>query len=45
MERFTNAVIKSLATENWYSALSLALTLPDICGKVEQPEAGLIDIY
>lgn len=35
---FTNAVKNSLEQENWYSALTLALTLPDICGKLENPD-------
>lgn len=37
MSNFTNAVKDSLKQENWYSALTLALTLPDICGKLENP--------
>lgn len=35
---FTNAVRQSLVNENWYSALTLALTLPDICGRLESPQ-------
>lgn len=31
MERFISAVRFSLETGNWYSALFLALTMPDIC--------------
>lgn len=37
ISKFTNAVKNSLTQENWYAALSLALTLPDICGKLENP--------
>lgn len=37
MTHFTTAIARSLETENWYSALTLALTLPDICGKLESP--------
>lgn len=37
MQRFTDAVRDSLAARNWYSALSLALTLPDICGTIDTP--------
>jgi hypothetical protein len=40
MSRFTNAVKDSLRQENWYSALTLALTLPDICGKLESPNSS-----
>lgn len=35
MERFISAVERSLETENWYSALYLSLTLPDICARLE----------
>lgn len=38
MENFVQAVRKSISNKNWYSALSLALTLPDICGVLEFPE-------
>jgi hypothetical protein len=37
LSNFTNAVKDSLKQENWYSALTLVLTLPDICGKLENP--------
>ena len=33
MKRFTNSIIIALQVENWYGALTLALTLPDICGR------------
>ena len=32
---FTDAVKKSLQSENWHAALAVALTLPDICGKLQ----------
>jgi hypothetical protein len=35
---FTNAIEVSLETKNWYAALLVALTLPDICGYLENPE-------
>lgn len=38
MEQFINAVRQSIATENWYAALGMALTLPDICGRLTDPE-------
>lgn len=38
MERFTKAIEKSIENENWYSALTLALTIPDICGRISYPE-------
>lgn len=40
MERFTVAVRAALDQDNWYAALSLALLLPDICGRLECPKEG-----
>lgn len=40
MERFVTSINKSLQTENWYAALSMALTVPDICGWLVEPKAG-----
>lgn len=37
MKRFTNGGRRSLSQGNLYSALTLALTLPDICGSLEDP--------
>jgi len=38
MEHLTNAVRLAVGGSNWYAALSLALTLPDICGGLESPK-------
>ena len=38
MYNFVNAVKHNIETENWYSALTVALTIPDICGRVTSPE-------
>lgn len=38
MERFTKAIEKSIKSENWYAALTLALTMPDICGQISYPD-------
>ena len=38
MKQFTDAIRKSLQNENWFSALFLALCLPDICGSLETPD-------
>lgn len=35
MKRFTNAIRGSLDSRNWYAALYLALTIPDICSRLE----------
>nr|WP_313091612.1 hypothetical protein [Moraxella sp. CTOTU48268] len=40
MNNFTNALRKSLDTENWYAVLFISLTLPDICGKIDEPSLG-----
>ena len=39
MKRFTVAGRKAIWAKNWYAGLSLALTLPDICGSLEEPGA------
>lgn len=40
MLRFTQAIEKALADQNWYAALGLALALPDICANVCSPNEG-----
>jgi hypothetical protein len=35
MKRFTDAGRRALRDNNLYAALSLALTIPDICGSLE----------
>jgi len=37
MKVFINAVRAAVKQENWYAALALALTLPDICADLEKP--------
>lgn len=36
--RFTQDVRDAVKYRNWYSAIALALTLPDICGKIAYPQ-------
>jgi len=38
IRNYTNSILISLETHNWYSALFVALTLPDICGKYQYPK-------
>lgn len=38
MKRFTDAIRLAIASKNWLSALSLSLTMPDICGRLEDPK-------
>jgi hypothetical protein len=33
--KFTHSVRKALDDKNWYAALALSLSLPDICGKLQ----------
>jgi hypothetical protein len=40
MKRFTDAGRRAINDGNLYSSLSLALTLPDICGSLEDPGPG-----
>lgn len=37
MNHFIEALESSLDTQNWYSVLFISLTLPDICGKIDEP--------
>ena len=38
MKNLTESLKNSLDNENWYAALFIALSLPDICGKIDNPE-------
>jgi hypothetical protein len=38
MKHLVEAMNNAVGEENWYAALTLALTLPDICSKLESPE-------
>lgn len=40
MKQFIEAVEKSIENENWYGALVVALTLPDMAGWVDDPRKG-----
>lgn len=40
MQNFINAIKSAISNGNWYAALSLALTMPDICGRLEDPFKG-----
>jgi hypothetical protein len=40
MERFTHSIRVALRNQNWYAALALSLTMPDICGRLEDPTIG-----
>lgn len=38
MRRFTGSVAQALKEKNWYAALYLSLTLPDICARLESKD-------
>lgn len=40
MERFVASINQSLQTQNWYAALSMSLTVPDISGWLVDPKLG-----
>ena len=37
MKDILDAIRKAIKDKNWYGALFISLTLPDICGKIENP--------
>ncbi|QFH65064.1 hypothetical protein FR773_10120 [Leclercia adecarboxylata] len=37
MDRFVDSIRKSIQDRNWYSAIFMALTMPDICSSIEDP--------
>ncbi|MEU5958715.1 hypothetical protein [Streptomyces sp. NPDC047525] len=37
MEEFFDSLEQAVAERNWYAALTLSLTLPDICAQADQP--------
>lgn len=45
MKRFINSIRLSLESANWYSALTTALTLPDVCGRLDTPNEGVGQRY
>lgn len=38
MQSFLDSIKLSLETKNWYAALAVALTIPDICGSIANPK-------
>lgn len=49
MQQFIQATRDAVTQGNWYAALALALTMPDICGRLEDPsqesEARFVSWY
>ncbi|WP_180710373.1 hypothetical protein [Vibrio parahaemolyticus] len=40
MKRFTNSIRMAVEVQDWYGALITALTLPDVCGRMVNPDLG-----
>jgi len=40
MKQFANAIRVAVSQQNWHGALALALTIPDVCGRLENPTLG-----
>lgn len=40
MQAFIDAVRQAVAEKNWYAALAVGLTLPDIASNLEKPKSG-----
>lgn len=40
MHQFVIALRESVDTKNWHGALALALFMPDVCGRLQSPNAG-----
>ena len=38
MDELLLSIEKSLESKNWYAALAVALIIPDICGKIDNPQ-------
>lgn len=38
MRELIASMEKSLENKNWYAALVIALIIPDICGKIDNPK-------
>lgn len=45
MKHLIKEIESSIANQNYLSALSLTLTLPDICGKISHPDDGVGERY
>ncbi|NYF23634.1 hypothetical protein [Sporosarcina sp. JAI121] len=45
IHNFTNSIQESLAQQNYFAALALALMAPDICSKLEYPEKHTKERY
>ncbi|MGE0871001.1 MAG: hypothetical protein AB7P03_20725 [Kofleriaceae bacterium] len=45
MKHLLDDVRRAVASENWYAALGLALSLPDLCGQLETPGVPSAERY
>jgi hypothetical protein len=40
MDHFAEAIRSAVSQRNWYAALAMALTVPDVCGRLVNPSNG-----
>lgn len=40
MKNIVKSIYEAVESGNWYAALFIAISLPDICGKIEDPNKG-----
>lgn len=45
MKHFSTAIRESVQQHNWFSALFMALAMPDICGALETPDKKIGERY
>jgi len=45
MKKLLNLIHTAIKNKNWHVALFASLTLPDICGKIENPSQSSSDRY
>lgn len=44
MQRFVDSIRKAILDQNWYGAIFLALTMPDICSAIENPYEARVGV-
>jgi hypothetical protein len=45
VQHFVEATRRAVSAQNWYAALATALTMPDICGRLESPQSKSQDRF
>ncbi|MBY6353795.1 MULTISPECIES: hypothetical protein [Enterobacter cloacae complex] len=44
MQRFVDSIRKAIRDHNWYGAIFVALTMPDICSAIENPYEARVGV-